>query len=122
MRVVERSNRRVRQRSSGGEFGTRIGVGSSWSWEFNVVKTLLRLSLLGAFIATVLGATDLQPGTLKAWGDYIGKADSRMRERLQNQRPFLWSDEGPTETHAPSAVRSSLRRWSEPERSVRLAA
>jgi hypothetical protein len=59
-------------------------------------KTPLRLALLGAVVSAVLGAIELQPGTLKAWEDYIQRADFRMRERLQNQQPFLWSDEAPS--------------------------
>jgi hypothetical protein len=36
---------------------------------------------------------ELQPTTVKAWDDYIGKADSRMQMRLNGQQPFLWSYE-----------------------------
>ena len=40
-----------------------------------------------------LRGMELQPTTVKAWDDYIGKADSRMQMRLNGQQPFLWSDE-----------------------------
>jgi len=38
-------------------------------------------------------AIELQPSTLQAWNDYVRTADSRMRERVDGPRPFLWADE-----------------------------
>lgn len=59
------------------------------------VSITLQLALLGAGLPRLLSAIDLQPDTLKAWGDYVRNADSRMQSRLDRQRPFLWSDEAP---------------------------
>jgi hypothetical protein len=48
---------------------------------------------MAAGIPGLLSAIELQPGTLKAWDDYIRNADSRMQARLDGQRQFLWTDE-----------------------------
>ena len=42
-----------------------------------------------------LRALDLQTSTLKAWEDYISRADLHMQARLKGQQPFLWADEAP---------------------------
>ncbi len=60
-----------------------------------VANITLELALLGACLPGLVSAIDLQPETLKAWGDYMRSADSRMQSRLDGQRPFLWSDEAP---------------------------
>lgn len=59
------------------------------------VNIALELALLGAGLPGLLSAIDLQPDTLKAWGEYIRNADSRMQPRLDSRQPFLWSDESP---------------------------
>ncbi|MGP8246405.1 MAG: hypothetical protein ACLQVN_18025 [Bryobacteraceae bacterium] len=58
-------------------------------------KITLELALLAAGVPGLLGAMELQPDTLKAWDSYIRNADSRMRARVDKQRPFLWTDEAP---------------------------
>jgi hypothetical protein len=59
------------------------------------VKTLVGLTLMVEAIPGLLGAMELQPGTVDAWNDYIRSADLRMQARLDGQRPFLWTDESP---------------------------
>ncbi|MGB7760807.1 MAG: hypothetical protein WBL61_13320, partial [Bryobacteraceae bacterium] len=59
------------------------------------VNIALELALLGAGLPGLLSAIDLQPDTLKAWGEYIRNADSRMQPWLDSRQPFLWSDESP---------------------------
>jgi hypothetical protein len=57
------------------------------------VTKKLEFMLLTVIFPGFLEAIQLQPGTLKAWDDYIQNADSSLRSRLDGQRPFLWTDE-----------------------------
>jgi hypothetical protein len=56
-------------------------------------KIVFQLIPLATCVPGLLSAVELQPGTLKAWDDYIRNADSLIQLRLAGQRPFLWSDE-----------------------------
>jgi hypothetical protein len=58
-----------------------------------VARITLQLALLGAGVPGLLHASELQTDTLKAWDDYIRSAESRMQDRLNGRRPFLWADE-----------------------------
>jgi hypothetical protein len=49
--------------------------------------------LLMAGTSALLGAIDLQPGTVEAWEAYVNQAGSRMQSRIDGQGPFLWTDE-----------------------------
>jgi len=60
-----------------------------------VVKAIFGLTLTVASVPGLLSAIELQPGTLKAWDEYVRSADLRMQARLGGQRPFLWTDESP---------------------------
>jgi hypothetical protein len=57
------------------------------------MKLLAGVSLTAGLIPGLLGAADLQADTLKAWDEYIQKADIRMAARLNSTQPFLWTDE-----------------------------
>jgi hypothetical protein len=58
-------------------------------------KMTLELTLFAVGIPGVLSAVQLQDETLRAWDDYIQKADSSMQTRLDGRQPFLWVDEEP---------------------------
>jgi hypothetical protein len=51
------------------------------------------LAMLAVGLPRLSIAIELQPSTLQAWNDYVRTADSRMRERVDGPRPFLWADE-----------------------------
>jgi hypothetical protein len=53
----------------------------------------LGVVLLASSLPALLPAAELQAITLGAWNEYVQNADSRMRARLDGQKPFLWSDE-----------------------------
>src|SRR5579863_2966951 len=55
----------------------------------------LGLALLTGMLPGLSHAVDLQPGTLKAWDEYIESVDAGMQARLDGQRKFLWADEAP---------------------------
>jgi len=55
----------------------------------------LGLALLTGMLPGLSRAVDLQPGTLKAWDEYIESVDAGMQARLDGQRKFLWADEAP---------------------------
>jgi len=55
----------------------------------------LGLALLTGMLPGLSHAVDLQPGTLKAWDEYIDSVDAGMQARLDGQRKFLWADEAP---------------------------
>ncbi len=57
------------------------------------LKILVGLGLMTAGFPRLVSAIELQPDTLKAWNDYITKADSSLR--LDDRRPFLWIDRSP---------------------------
>jgi hypothetical protein len=59
------------------------------------VTIKLEFMLLAVSAPGLLEAVQLQPDTVKAWGDYVRNADSSMQSRLDGQRPFLWTDEAP---------------------------
>ena len=40
----------------------------------------------------LMGAAQLQPGTVKAWEEYVHSAEERIQTVLTSQRPFLWLD------------------------------
>ena len=46
-------------------------------------------------VTTISKAAELQPGTKKAWDDYLRVAALRADDRLQGRRTFLWTDESP---------------------------
>jgi len=56
-------------------------------------KVILEVILLAVGVPELSSAIELQPGTLKAWDDYIQNADASMQSRVDGQRPFLWTDE-----------------------------
>jgi hypothetical protein len=63
------------------------------------MKEILRLILGAGFamlsVTTISKAAELQPGTKKAWNDYLRVAALRADDRLQGRRTFLWTDESP---------------------------
>ena len=59
------------------------------------VSVTLSMALWVAGLSGLLNAAELQPDTVKAWNDYIGRADAEMKARLDGRRPFLWTDEEP---------------------------
>ena len=64
-------------------------------WNRFLAFALSLIPLITVFApAAVTGAT-LEPGTSKAWEDYIESASARMQQRLVAGRAFLWVDEAP---------------------------
>ena len=61
--------------------------------------TAINRSSLIPLIAVLLPVTgkaaSLEPGTLKAWEEYIDSAKVRMEQRLSPANGFLWVDEEP---------------------------
>ena len=60
-----------------------------------VLKLLSSLCLIAGGIPGLLGAAELQPGTVRAWEEYVVGTDSRIQTRANSARPFLWIDESP---------------------------
>ncbi len=58
--------------------------------KFGLTFTLL---VFGA--PALLSAIELQPETLKSWDEYIRAAESRLKDRLDGSKHFLWVDEAP---------------------------
>ncbi len=59
-----------------------------------IINLFGSLVLMASAVAAQ-SATELLPGTLKAWQEYLRSADARMQARLDARRPFLWIDESP---------------------------
>jgi hypothetical protein len=59
------------------------------------IKVLLTAFLVILLFATAIraNADQLPIETLNAWNEYIRGADSRLHERLDKRKPFLWIDE-----------------------------
>ena len=51
--------------------------------------------LLITLLPVVINAASLDPGTLKAWEEYVEYANGRMEQRLSPGSVFLWVDEEP---------------------------
>jgi len=63
-----------------------------------VLKLLFSLSLIAGCVPGLIEAMELQPGTVKAWEEYIRGAKSRNQTRADAGRPFLWIEESPERT------------------------
>ena len=70
---------------------------------FDCGTNVLALTIMNtkSFLALVLAASAqaspvyLQPETVHAWEEYLGRADARMQARLNSGKSFLWMDEAP---------------------------
>ena len=60
-----------------------------------VFKLLFSVSLIAGCVPVLMEAMELQPGTVKAWEQYIRGARSRNQTRADAGRTFLWIDESP---------------------------
>jgi len=60
-----------------------------------VLKVLSSLCLIAGGVPGLLGAAELQPGTVRAWEEYVRSAENRIQTRGDSGRPFLWIDESP---------------------------
>jgi len=58
-------------------------------------KAVFAAIVLTSCAAQIARAAELQPGTLKAWNEYLKNADLYMQERVASGRPFLWMDDSP---------------------------
>lgn len=56
------------------------------------INALLAIVIFAAASAPA-HAKDLQPETINAWNVYVRSADSRMKDRLNGNTSFLWTDE-----------------------------
>lgn len=60
-----------------------------------VLKLWSTLCLTVASVPGLLGALELQAGTVNAWEEYIQGVKSRIQTQAAPTRPFLWIDESP---------------------------
>ena len=59
-------------------------------------RSALPLIILVALLSPASAdAASLEPGTSKAWEDYLESANTRTEQRLAPGRAFLWVDEEP---------------------------
>jgi hypothetical protein len=79
-------------------------------WAGHLVTIFMASSLL-VCVPAVSNAAELKEETLKAWNEYVRAANSRMQERANAGKHFLWIDEAPDrrrETHAGEILVSGM--------------
>ena len=75
--------------------GRRNAFHKARNQSMRVLKLWSTLCLTVACVPGLLGALELQAGTVNAWEEYIRGAESRIQTQADSTRPFLWIDESP---------------------------
>ncbi len=70
------------------------------------VSMLLVVSVMGpALLSGGPAAAELKPATLRAFEQYVGLTEARMKREIERQSPFLWVDRLPANQRAATFAR-----------------